>query len=106
MFLILIKEEMLSKFKCYTIFPYDWKPFTAWYSHLYKCLSILVSVQCLISSYKRQLYCSYHIIILSYKGHGPLSHFFDEMFMDAIQRRKKNNAGSSSSSDITWKVRV
>uniref|UniRef100_A0A3P9AZB8 Uncharacterized protein n=1 Tax=Maylandia zebra TaxID=106582 RepID=A0A3P9AZB8_9CICH len=34
------------------------------------------------------------MFILSYKGHGPFSHFFDGMFMDAIKRDKKHEKAS------------
>lgn len=45
------------------------------------------------------------MFILSYKGHGPFSHFFDEMFMEAI-RDKKGKADKEVTDNEKWTVRV
>lgn len=46
------------------------------------------------------------MFILSYKGHGPFSHFFDGMFMDAIKRDKKGKADKEVTDNENWTVRV
>lgn len=43
------------------------------------------------------------MLILSYKGHGPYSHFYDGMFMEAITDKKGKDG---TADDDQWTVRV